>query len=361
MIELFDVGTDNKIKKSFLSKTNQLINNKDFILGQDVHVFEKKVSAFLNSKYSVGVNSGTDALELALRCAGVTKNSKVIVPGFSFFATSEVIYKLGAEPVFCDISKKDLCIDIEDVQENFSNKIKAVIPVHLFGNFAEIKNISKLKKEFDFKIIEDVAQAFGSSLNGKKAGTIGDFGAYSFYPTKNLGAIGDAGLITTNTLKNNNVLRMLRNHGQKERYKHEFVGYNSRLDSIQAIILNEKLKSIDKSINKRILNSQRYLSNFTSNERIITHAQHNQPMNIFPVSFDDIKIKERVKKVFRENNISFGEYYPIGLNNLPMVKGNQRVLKNVNWATQNILSLPCHPNITFKQIDFISNRIYTAL
>lgn len=357
MIDLFDVGSEDKISEKFISKSKNLLKRKDFVLGEDVKIFESNVSSFLKSKYSLGVNSGTDALEIALKCSGVGKNTKVIVPGFSFFATSEVVYKLGATPIFCDISKKDLCIDLEDLEDNLSDDVRAIIPVHLFGNTSNIVKIKKLKNFYNFNIVEDVAQAFGSLVGKKKAGTIGDFGCFSFYPTKNLGAFGDAGLITSKSLKNDKELRMLRNHGQKERYFHEFVGYNSRLDSIQAIILNEKLKNIQKKLKNRIDNSDRYKKNLEESDQIRIHAQENQPMNIFPITFESKKIKDSVKKVLSKNNISYGEYYPIGLNNLPMVKGKKRILKNVDWATKNILCLPCHPNLQNRHIDKISDLI----
>jgi dTDP-4-amino-4,6-dideoxygalactose transaminase len=360
MIDLFDVGSDDIVSEKFISKSKSLLKRKDFILGKDVKLFESNVNTFLNSKFSLGVNSGTDALEIALKCAGVGKNTKVIVPGFSFFATSEVVYKLGATPIFCDISKKDLCIDLDDLEEHLSEDVKAVIPVHLFGNTSDIVKIKKLKNSYNFSIIEDVAQAFGSLVGKRMAGTVGDFGCFSFYPTKNLGAFGDAGLITTKTLKNDKTLRMLRNHGQKERYFHEFVGYNSRLDSIQAIVLNEKLKNIQKKLEKRVKNADRYKKNLKDSDNIRTHAQEKQPMNIFPITFENKQIKEATIKVLSSKNIPFGEYYPIGLNNLPMVKEKKRVLKNVDWATKNILCLPCHPNLQYQEIDRISELILKA-
>lgn len=357
MVDLFDVGCDDIVSDKFIVQSKKLIERKDFVLGKDVKNFEANFSTFLDSKYSLGVNSGTDALEIALKCAGVSKNTKVIVPGFSFFATSEVVYKLGATPIFCDISKKDLCIDLDDLEKNLSDKVKAIIPVHLFGNTSDIVKINKLKKYYNFSIVEDVAQAFGSFVGNKMAGTIGDFGCFSFYPTKNLGAFGDAGLITTKTLNNYKELSMLRNHGQKKKYFHEFVGYNSRLDSIQAIILNEKLKNIKKNLNRRVVNSNRYKKNLKHSDKIRIHAQENQPMNIFPITFENKKIKEAAKKVLSSNNIPYGEYYPIGLNNLPMVEGRKRILKNVDWATKHILCLPCHPNLKMVDIDKISEFI----
>lgn len=354
MIKLFDLSIGIDIKKKFIKEVENLIESKDFILGKELSKFEKSISQFLNVKYSTGVNSGTDAIEIALKAAGVQKNDKVIVPGFSFFATSEVVYKLGATPIFCDISKKDLCVDIEEIINRLDNKVKAIVPVHLFGNAAQVFELKKIQKFYNFKIIEDVAQAFGSSLNGKMLGSIGDFGCFSFYPTKNLGAFGDAGLVTSKSKKDEKVLKMLRNHGQVKQYQHEIIGYNSRLDTIQALILNEKLKNIDHFLKRRIINTNLYLKNFRNSDNVKTHSQNNQPLNLFPISFSSQKLKKEALYVLSQNNIQFGRYYPLGLNELPTSSESKIFLKNVDWATKNIVTLPVGSHLSTDEIDKIS-------
>lgn len=354
MTNLFDLTINKKTEKNFLKNVEKLLIDKDFVLGQDVIHLENKISQFLNTKYSVGVNSGTDALELSLKAAGIKKNDRVIVPGFSFFATSESVLKLGAKPVFCDISISDLCINIESILDNLDEKIKAIIPVHLFGNAANIIKIKKFQKNYDFCIIEDVAQAFGSTLDGKKLGSMGEFGCFSFYPTKNLGGFGDGGLITTNIKKNEKILKILRNHGQTSTYIHERVGYNSRLDTIQAKILIEKLKNIDILLEKRIRNNNLYINNFQNSEKIKIHAQPNQPLNLFPISFVDLNLNKKAKNALLKNSIQFGRYYPKGLNELPLGIKPSSFLPNVSWATQNILTIPVGPNVKISDINKIS-------
>ena len=198
IIKLFELEIDKKLTNQYLSNLENLIKNNDYILGESVRTFETEFSNFLSSNYSVAVNSGTDALEISLRLLDISKGDEVIVPAFTFYATTEVILKVGAKPVFCDIDSKFLTLDIRKLEDLITKKTKAIIPVHLFGNSANLQAIRKTLKNVNHKIhiIEDVAQAFGSKFNNKYLGTIGEFGCFSFYPTKNLGAFGDGGALT---------------------------------------------------------------------------------------------------------------------------------------------------------------------
>lgn len=358
-LSLFDLEIDNKIENILFKKFKELFSRKDFVLGNEVEKFESNFSNYLGNKFSVGVNSGTDALEIALKSLGVNKNSKVVVPGFSFFATSEVVYKLGAKPIFCDINLKDLTMDcnhLEKLLKSYKN-IDVVIPVHIFGNSCNMKEIKNLSNKYNFFIVEDVAQASGSNYKNKKLGTIGDIGCFSFYPTKNLGAFGDAGLISTNSKKLYLKFKSLRNHGiSSSPYIHYDIGYNSRLDTIQAIVLNEKLKTTKINESIRILNNNLFVEKLKDVNFINLHSQLNQPLNLFPISFSDEEKKIDIVKKLNNENIPFGKYYPLGLHKQPFIT-KPKTLKNVDWACKNVITLPCHPKITQKEINYICSVI----
>ena len=226
------------------------IKNGEFIGGDSLLKFEENLSRYLNVKNIITVGSGTDALIIALESLELTKK-EVIVPAFSFFATSEAIIQAGLIPKFVDVSIEDCNIDPEEIENNISEDTGAILPVHLFGKSANMIKILSISKSHNLKIIEDTAQAFGTKENGKFLGTIGDVGCLSFFPTKTLGAYGDGGAIVTNDEKITQRAKMLKNHGASKKYYNEVIGYNSRLDSIQASFLDMKLQKIDKNISER--------------------------------------------------------------------------------------------------------------
>lgn len=360
-IQLFDLSTSEEIKKKYIKGLSEIINNKSFVLGSEVSDFEKNFSVFTKSKYSLGLNSGTDSLEIALRVLNIGPGDEVIVPSFSFFATSEVVIKVGAQPIYCDINNTDLTIDTEKLESLITKKTKAIIPVHLFGNSCDMSFIKKIAKNKSIKIIEDVAQAFGSKFKNSYLGTIGDFGCFSFYPTKNLGAWGDGGMITFNLKKYLDDIKSLRNHGTTKTYFHEKVGLNSRLDSIQALILNLKIERFNNSIEIRKHNNYR-LSNELNREVINIHSQEGQPMNVFPVTINNKNLLKKAKALLTENDISYGSYYPHGLYEFPVAKLVQKknAFGNTELIKENIITLPCHPNINSTQLSKIINILNTV-
>ena len=200
-IQLFDLSSSVQIKNKYRAGLNKILDESSFVLGDEVNSFEVNFSRFIGSKYSLGVNSGTDALEICLRNLEIGAGDEVIVPSFSFFATSEVVLRVGAQPIYCDINTTDLTMDIGHLENLITNKTKAIIPVHLFGNAANLSMIKRFTIGNSIKIIEDVAQAFGSKQQSKYLGTIGHYGCFSFYPTKNLGGWGDGGLVSFQTKK----------------------------------------------------------------------------------------------------------------------------------------------------------------
>ena len=358
-IELFDISIDNSMKEQFLSEVEDLIEKKDWIMGEDVLNFEQNFKNFVSSKFCVSVNSGTDALELSLKALGVKSGDKVIVPSFSFFATSEAVLKIGAIPIYCDINRKNLNIDVKRLHNKVDKKTKSIIPVHLFGNPANLEEIIAFAKKYDLSIIEDVAQAFGSKLDNKYLGTFGDVGCFSFYPTKNLGGFGDGGCVVTNNQDIAEKIDYLRNHGQTKKYYHEFVGYNSRMDNIQAKILNLKLKNIKKDLKIKIEHSKTYSKHFEENQDIVVHNSNKQPLNLYPISFTSQEKLLHAKKALEKNNISFGNYYPYGLHQFPISLHDGSILEETEWATKNIITLPIHKGLKKEDIKFIAQVLNT--
>ncbi|MFQ6008552.1 MAG: DegT/DnrJ/EryC1/StrS family aminotransferase, partial [Candidatus Zixiibacteriota bacterium] len=235
-----------------------VLKHGQFILGPEVRELEAKIAALCNVKYAVGVASGTDALLLALRACGVGTGDEVITTDFSFFATAGVIHHLSAKPVFVDIDPDSYNIDPNRVEAAITPKTKVIMPVHLFGQMADMDPIMEAAKRHGLKVVEDAAQAIGAEYKGRKAGSIGDFGCFSFYPTKNLGAAGDGGMIVTNNEESYELCRLLRIHGAKPKYVHKIAGYNSRLATIQAAILLVKLPHLQKWSEQRAEYARKY-------------------------------------------------------------------------------------------------------
>ena len=230
-----------QLKKEIDNSIQQVINKTDFILGSEVKKFESKFANFLNIKYCAGVSSGTSAIELALRACDIGNGDEVITTPHTWVSTAEAISNVGAKPIFVDIREDTFNINAELIENKISKKTKAILPVHLYGNPAEMSLIMKIAKKYKLKVIEDVAQAHGAEFEGKKCGTIGDLGCFSFYPGKNLGAFGDAGAIVSNNKYLIEKIKKLRNHGSsKTKNEYDILGNNSRLDGIQAAVLNVK-------------------------------------------------------------------------------------------------------------------------
>jgi dTDP-4-amino-4,6-dideoxygalactose transaminase len=240
------------IRQELDAAIKEVIDNTSFVLGAGVEKFERHVVEYSGAKYAVGVSNGTDAISLALLALGIKAGDGVICPAFTYYATAGAVASIGARPVFADIDKDTYNISLESVEKILSKKnrrmpfkIKAIIPVHLYGACADMQGVLKLARRHKIKVIEDTAQAFGAEYKGRKAGTLGDCGAVSFYPGKNLGAFGDAGLVLTNNKVVAEKLKILRNQGNKNKYYHLVLGRNNRLDTIQAAVLDIKLKYLD--------------------------------------------------------------------------------------------------------------------
>jgi dTDP-4-amino-4,6-dideoxygalactose transaminase len=354
-MEMFDLKQQNsKLKNEFIRKCSLIIDKSEFILGSEVKAFEEEFARFCNVKYAVGVNSGTDALFLSLKCLGIGPGDEVIVPSFTFIATSFAVTHTGARPIFVDIDQKTYTININQIEKAITKKTKAIIPVHLFGLCVNMPEILRIAKKYRISVIEDACQAHGAKINSSPAGSFGDFGCFSFYPTKNMGACGDAGIITTNSNKYYKKLLQLRDCGRsKERYLHPIIGYNSRLDNIHAALLRLKLNEIANWNKKRISNANLYSKLLRGLNGVTTpHSPENYSHVFHAYSLKTTKRKELVAE-FKNTNIPYSIFYQLPLHlqkankYLNYKKGDFPISESVS---REILSLPVHPSLKKDEI-----------
>ncbi len=368
------------IKEEIQTAINRVLESGQFILGKEVAQFETEVAKHLGVKYAVGVNSGTDALMIGLRALGIGAGDEVITTPFSFFATAESISNVGAKPVFVDINPESFNLEPEAITQAINSSTKAIMPVHLYGNPAAMTAILEIAAKYNLKVIEDCAQSFGAiytgscqgcnnickeklkkQIQGKYTGAIGDVGAFSFFPTKNLGAYGDGGLITTNNEQIAEQARILRVHGAKNRYQNEILGYNSRLDAIQAAILRVKLKYIKDWNRSRRQVAAAYNQFLKDIPEIITpilfegHVFHQYTLRILNGK------RDQVKQALAEQGIASMIYYPIPQDRLPVYLGQYPPNPISNQLGQEVLSLPIWAELETETIKTIAQAIKSAL
>ena len=341
------------IKAEIREAIDLVLDSGAFIMGPDVKLFEAEVAKYLGVKHAIGVNSGTDALVIGLRALGIGSGDEVVTTPFSFFATAESISSVGARPVFVDIEAGSFNIDPTQIEAAITTKTKAIMPVHLYGRAANMTEIVKVAAKHGLKVIEDCAQSFGAqfydpanpTLNGKQTGTMGEIGAYSFFPSKNLGAYGDGGLIATNDDSLAEMARMLRAHGAKKKYHNEILGYNSRLDTIQAAILRVKLPHIDQWNQGRRRVAQTYgdllanVSGVTAPAVVDGHVFHQYTIRVAGGK------RDALAQALNDRGISTMIYYPIPQDKLPVYLGQYELQANSELLATEVLSLPIWPEL----------------
>ena len=355
-------GQYQTLKEEIDSALIEALSATQYILGPNVQAFEQEAADYLVVKHAVGVASGTDALHLALDAAGIGPGDEVITTPFTFIATAEAISYVGATPVFVDIDPKTFNIDLNQVESAITDKTRAVIPVHLFGQPVDMNALTQLCDSKGLVIVEDCAQSFGAHIDGKMTGSFGAFGAFSFFPSKNLGCFGDGGLITTDDDKRANELRVLRNHGSRERYHHNVIGYNSRLDELQAIILRIKLKHIDDYNQNRRRVAHRY-SNALADTGIQTAHEDNIGLHVYHQYTLLHENRDDIMQALQANNIACAVYYPIPLHkqDVYMEQYKDVSLPVAESVAQNCFSLPVYPELEDDKIDVIIDVIKGAL
>ncbi len=351
------------LKNELTTALERVLLSGEFVMGSEVEAFEKEVANYLGVKYAVGVNSGTDALIIGLRALGITKGDEVITTPFSFFATAESISRVGARPVFIDVEESSFNLDPNKIEKAITHFTKAIMPVHLYGQPAAMASIMDIARKYDLKVIEDCAQAFGaycSSLR-KYTGAIGDIGAYSFFPTKNLGAFGDGGLIVTDNYHLAEKARMLRVHGTKENYQNEMLGYNSRLDSLQAAVLRVKLPYINFWNAQRRKIAVLYNQLLKETNAIITpkitngHIFSQYTIRLTEINRDD------VRQLLRKRGIDTRVYYQVPQDKLPIYAGQYPENPISNNLSKEVLSLPIWPELEEGLIKEVAQFLLDAI
>ena len=355
MIPLVDLKAQyNSIKTEIDNAIQGVLDSTSFIMGEELERFEEEFALFCNTKYAIGVANGSDALILALRACGIGKGDEVITVPHSFISTTEAITHIGGKIVFMDINPKTYTIDVSKIEEKISNKTRAIIPVHLYGQPADMDPIIKLAKKYNLEIIEDTAQAHGAEYKDKKVGSIGEVGCFSFYPGKNLGAYGDAGMITTNSEEIAKKVKLLRNHGRiTKKYEHQIEGYSSRLDNLQAAILRVKLKYLNKWNDLRRKNARKYNELLNNIGGIITPYEADYAKHVYHLYVIRTEDRDKLREELKSKSIATGIHYPIPLhlqpayNYLGYKEGDFPITEK---ASQEILSLPMFAELNGNQI-----------
>ncbi len=345
------------IRAEILAAIGQVCDSQHFILGEAVAEFEKSAAQFLGTSACIGCNSGTDALFLALAAAGIGAGDEVVTTAFSFFASASAIVRVGARPVFADIDLGTFNLDASAVEQMLDHRVrvKATMPVHLFGQCADMDKFCSIGKQRKLAIIEDAAQAFGATWRGRRAGALGDLGCFSFYPTKNLSAFGDAGCVTSNDEALAARVRLLRNHGMPRRYLHEEIGWNSRLDSIQAAVLSVKLKHLERWNRERQERARTYFNLFESAGLAGANSPIRLPQSSPPAShiYHQFTIlaaaRDELRKFLTERQIGSEIFYPIPIHRQPCfdyLGYGEGSLPKTEQAAREALSLPMFAEIT---------------
>jgi dTDP-4-amino-4,6-dideoxygalactose transaminase len=369
-VPLADLTREYKELKSEIdSSISKVIERCDFILGEDVHKFEEEFAKFNGTKYAIAVASGTDALRIGIMASGIKQGDEVITTPFTFIATSETISQSGAKIVFADINENDYNIDPKDIEKRITKNTKAILPVHLYGHPARMKEIMDIAKRHNLIVIEDCAQAFTAKYNmesqWKFVGSMGKCGAFSFFPAKNLGAYGDGGMITTNDDNVAKLANTLRNHGSSERYLYEREGFNSRLDTIQAAVLRVKLRNIVRFTEMRNKAASKYnelLKDVVKTPSTGENCYHS--FNYYTIRFESKEIRDRVQKHLNENGIANQIYYPVSLHlqqaykHLGYKKGDLPVAEKIQ---DEVLSLPMFPQLRDDEIEYVSEKVKEAI
>ena len=354
----------NKLQEEWFASIKETGNSGRFILGPNVQAFEKECAEYVGTRYAVSVANGTDALTLSLRSLGLGDGGEIITSPFSFFASSECINHVGATPVFADIDEHSFNISAETIEPVITDRTKAIIPVHIFGQPADMTAINALADKHNLTVIEDAAQAFGASIGTKLTGSFGSTGCFSFYPTKILGCYGDGGIITTDSQDIVEKLHRLRNHGAIRPFVHAETGYNSRLDEIQASLLRIKLKKVGIDIAARQRIAALYSEQLKDTDIIPPSSTEGTQhvYNLYTIRLTENR--DSVRQVLSDNNIPTSQCYPEPLSMQPVYKSlgyKKEDTPVCEMLTQQTLSLPVYPAMTDEMIEYITSTIKQAI
>ncbi len=400
MVPLFDIKAQHQaIEPDLRAAFVRVLQSGHFILGPEVQEFERQIAEFVGVRHAIGVSSGTDAILLALMTLDVGAGDEVICPAFTFFATAGCVARVGAKPVFIDSCPVCFNLDVRQLEAHITSRTKAIIPVHLFGQTAEIDAVVEIARRYGLPVIEDAAQALGADHHGRKAGSMGTFGAFSFFPTKNLGGFGDGGMLVTHNDGLAERARSLRTHGAKEKYYHESVGANFRLDAMQAALLGVKLRYYAKYTDRRRANAAYYTEKLSAlpgvrrarledsvcngagrstsprspekvpgeDERLIlpvAYAHNSHIWNQYTVRVVGQGRRDALKRYLADKGIGSEVYYPVPLHRqkcfLP-AHASAPTLPNCETLSAECLSLPIYPELSRQQLDDVVNGVAAFL
>ena len=380
-VPLLDIANHNrpyfeKMKEAF----DHFIESGQFIGGDNVTGFEAELATYLGVSDCIAVSSGTDALLLGLMALDIKAGDEVICPSFTFFATAGTVFRLGAKPIFVDLIPGSFNIDPVDLESKISDKTKAIIPVHIFGQCVDLGSVMAIADKHNIPVMEDCAQAIGATYKGKKAGTFGAFGAFSFYPTKNLSGFGDGGFLCTNDAELAKKARILRIHGMDPVYYHHMVGGNFRFDPVQGMLLRIKLPDIDSQNLQRDKNANHYRSKMGSHDQVaLSYGEANEKTRIilpetsehnqhtwhqFTIRVTQPGERDKLVQWLRDHQIGCGVYYPLGLHQQECFKSvvpESNSLPHTETASEQVISLPIFPELTETQLDEVCDVILAFL
>ncbi|MDA8865587.1 DegT/DnrJ/EryC1/StrS family aminotransferase [Gammaproteobacteria bacterium] len=360
MIKFLDLNSQYlNIKPEIDSAIQEVIGNAAFIGGTHVSNFEESFLKYIGTDYCIGVGNGTDALEIAIEALNIPLGSEIIVPANSFIATGEAVTRSGHKVIFADVDADSYVISISDIKARITPKTKAIIAVHLYGHPCDMNELALIAQQFNLFIIEDCAQAHGAEYNEIRVGGIGDIAAFSFYPGKNLGAYGDGGAITTNSEQLAVRCRKIANHGRIAKYDHDFEGRNSRLDAIQAAVLNVKLKHLDKWIEKRIRVANIYLTELEGVGDIILPVKKNWAKQAYHLFVVRTNRRDELRSYLSNQDIQTGIHYPIALPKLNAYEytGQKNDEMFANLSDTSLLSLPIGEHLSESEIGLVVRAI----
>ncbi len=352
------------IREEVQSALTDVFESQKFILGPQLQALESEIASYIGKRFAVGVGSGTDALFLSLHAYGIGPGDEVIVPAFSFFATAECVSLLGATPVFADIQPATFTLDVCDVAKKVTARTRAIIPVHLYGQAADMEPILQLAHSRALHVIEDNAQAIGATYHGQRTGALADAGCISFYPSKNLGAWGDGGMVVTDSQELARRLLSLRDHGTSQKYRSEEVGWNSRLDEIQSAVLRVKLRHLDNWNQQRRNHAAAYNQLLAPLPGVVTPGLGGWGEHVFHQYTIRVSHRDAVQTFLAEQGITTAIYYPIPLHLQPAYAALQYKpgsLPESQRASAEVLSLPMYPELSREQLAHVAGALAQAL
>jgi len=344
------------IKEEVLKEFESIFESMYLFLGKNVQALEKEFAEYCDCAHGIGVGSGTDALHLALLACGVKPGDEVITTAYTFIATFEAIAYVGAIPVFVDIDPKTYLMDPSLVERAITPKTKAIIPVHIYGQMVDMDPIMDIARKRGLKVIEDACQAHGATYKGRKAGSIGDAGCFSFYFSKNLGGYGEGGFVTTNDAEINSNVRLLRDHGSPRKYEHDYIGFNARLDELQAAVLRIKLRSLDKWNQLRRAHAGRY-NELLANAGVVTPFIDPRGESVYHLYVIRTPQREALREKLIGKQIGVAIHYPIGIHEQVAFRNyskQQFSLPVTESVCKEVLSLPMYPELSAEQIEYVA-------